>query len=182
MTVSRAAEGQQTLEIESAQSCTIHMLKARNRINRAIARQSSPIVASVEQACHAGGRGFESRRSRLLERLQIGRLRCQNRHGSSLGGPIPWAKRLRQNACKLPISCGDLVSGGTNESRSRARHRGSSSGVAADRRTRPDHHCRPRASPSGTFSEPTAHTGRLGTWDCQSHVPTYSARAYGLSG
>ena len=33
-------------------------------MNRAIARQSSPIVVSVEQACHAGGRGFESRRSR----------------------------------------------------------------------------------------------------------------------
>jgi len=30
-----------------------------NRMNRAIARQSSPIVVSVEQACHAGGRGFE---------------------------------------------------------------------------------------------------------------------------
>jgi hypothetical protein len=37
---------------------------AQTRMNRAIARQSSPIVVSVEQACHAGGRGFESRRSR----------------------------------------------------------------------------------------------------------------------
>jgi len=135
----------------------------------------------ADPACHAGGRGFESRRSRLLERLQIGRLRCQNRHGDSLGGPIPWAKRLRQNACKIPISCGDLVSGGTNESRSRARHRGSSSGVAADRRTRPDHHRRPRASPSGTFSEPTAHTGRLRTWDCQSHVLTSVRGLTGLA-
>ena len=35
-------------------------------MNRAIARQSSPIVVSVEQACHAGGRGFESRRSRQI--------------------------------------------------------------------------------------------------------------------
>jgi hypothetical protein len=35
-------------------------------MNRAIARQSSPIVVSLEQACHAGGRGFESRRSRFL--------------------------------------------------------------------------------------------------------------------
>jgi len=40
-----------------------------NRMNRAIARQSSPIVVSVEQACHAGGRGFESRRSRFLKYL-----------------------------------------------------------------------------------------------------------------
>jgi hypothetical protein len=37
-------------------------------MNRAIARQSSPIVVSVEQACHAGGRGFESRRSRRSTR------------------------------------------------------------------------------------------------------------------
>ncbi len=36
----------------------------QSRINRAIARPSSPIVVFVEQACHAGGRGFESRRSR----------------------------------------------------------------------------------------------------------------------
>ena len=34
------------------------------RMNRAIARQSSPIVVSMEHACHAGGREFESRRSR----------------------------------------------------------------------------------------------------------------------
>jgi hypothetical protein len=42
----------------------------QSRINRAIARQSSPIVAFVEHACHAGGRGFESRRSRLSKCLQ----------------------------------------------------------------------------------------------------------------
>jgi hypothetical protein len=36
----------------------------QSRINRAIARQSSPIVVLAEHACHAGGRGFESRRSR----------------------------------------------------------------------------------------------------------------------
>jgi hypothetical protein len=39
-------------------------------MNRAIARRSSPIVVSMEQACHAGGRGFESRRSRLSKCLQ----------------------------------------------------------------------------------------------------------------
>ncbi len=37
-------------------------LSPRARMIRAIACQSSPIVASVEQACHAGGRGFESLR------------------------------------------------------------------------------------------------------------------------
>jgi hypothetical protein len=36
---------------------------SQSRMNRAIARQSSPIVVSVEQACHAGGRGLASRRS-----------------------------------------------------------------------------------------------------------------------
>jgi hypothetical protein len=63
-TSSRAAEGQQTLEIEPRQSCAISRQSPQSRINRAIARQSSPIVVSPEQACHAGGRGFESRRSR----------------------------------------------------------------------------------------------------------------------
>ena len=37
---------------------------SQTRMNRAIARQWLPIVVSAEQACHAGGRGFESRRSR----------------------------------------------------------------------------------------------------------------------
>jgi hypothetical protein len=53
----------------------VHKSGARSpqsRINRAIACPSSPIVVSVEQACHAGGRGFESRRSRFTKYLQIG--------------------------------------------------------------------------------------------------------------
>jgi hypothetical protein len=59
-----AAEGQQTSESEPAQSCANQRRRPAGRINRAIARQSSPSVVSQEQACHAGGRGFESRRSR----------------------------------------------------------------------------------------------------------------------
>jgi hypothetical protein len=55
----------------------------QTRLNRAIARLSSSIVVTAEQACHAGGRGFESRRSRLskflltrLPRLVVADLRA----------------------------------------------------------------------------------------------------------
>jgi hypothetical protein len=58
-----AAEGQQTPESEPfailhKSGAILHKSGARSpqtRINRAIARQSSSIVASLEQACHAGG-------------------------------------------------------------------------------------------------------------------------------
>jgi hypothetical protein len=56
--------------------CKSHVRAPQSRINRAIARQSSPIVVSVEQACHAGGRGFESRRSRSTKPLQTSMLSC----------------------------------------------------------------------------------------------------------
>ena len=66
----RAPSGQQKGSKRSKSSlrnrAQISCERPETRINRAIARQSSPIVVSVEQACHAGGRGFESRRSRLL--------------------------------------------------------------------------------------------------------------------
>ena len=38
----------------------------RTRMNRAITRSTSPTVVFAAAACHAGGRGFESRRSRSL--------------------------------------------------------------------------------------------------------------------
>ena len=47
-------------------------------MNKAIARQSSPIVVLMEQARHAGGRGFESRRSRLTSP-------CKRRGFASVG-------------------------------------------------------------------------------------------------
>jgi len=44
----------------------------RSRMTRAIACESAQIVAILEVACHAGGRGFESRRSRLSKTLLTG--------------------------------------------------------------------------------------------------------------
>lgn len=50
----------------SALVCKSDARDPQRCMTRAIARPSSPIVASMEQACHAGGRGFGSRRSRSL--------------------------------------------------------------------------------------------------------------------
>jgi hypothetical protein len=40
--------------------------------NEAVQGRSLSAVVPPDSACHAGGRGFECRRSRLLKRLQIG--------------------------------------------------------------------------------------------------------------
>jgi hypothetical protein len=63
-----AAEGQKRSTSSLGNRVQINAEGSQTRMNRAIARQSSPIVVSVEQACHAGGRGFESRRSRSRSR------------------------------------------------------------------------------------------------------------------
>src|SRR5215213_655489 len=59
-----AASGQQKGSKRSKSSlrnrAQISVEGPQTRMNRAIGRQSSPIVVSVEPACHAGGRGFES--------------------------------------------------------------------------------------------------------------------------
>jgi len=49
----------------------------KSPVNKAVWRSSSPSVAVPDSACHAGGRGFESRRSRLLARKVVQmRKRC----------------------------------------------------------------------------------------------------------
>jgi hypothetical protein len=68
--------------------------------NSPVRRHSSPGVVVPDSACHAGGRGFESRRSRLLKCLQIGTLCCQERRAARSRGPNPWPKRFAQKACK----------------------------------------------------------------------------------
>src|SRR6266576_3255715 len=66
----RAADGQQTPEIVSAQPCG-GSLRSDGR-TASIERSARNVVdaAMVEVTCHAGGRGFECRRSRKV--LQIG--------------------------------------------------------------------------------------------------------------
>src|SRR5215208_3848166 len=61
----------------------------KSRMNRAIAGPSSSTVVSLEAACHAGGRGFESRRSRLIV--------CAANEDVVLPGRASSAQRGQQN-------------------------------------------------------------------------------------
>jgi hypothetical protein len=65
-------------------------------------------------ACHAGGRGFESRRSRLSKCLQIGTLCCRLRNVRSLCGPNV-ARCLNGKRPANRHSASGLVAGRTNK-------------------------------------------------------------------
>ena len=91
-------------------------------MNRAIARQSSLIVVFVEHACHTGGRGFESRRSRLSNCLQAQRFRVSRSSSSRDTGAMievrplteedrPWAVEIETASWGEPVVArlGELV-------------------------------------------------------------------------
>jgi len=65
-------------------------------------------------ACHAGGRGFESRRSRLLKCLQTGTSCCLIRRPQCVSWPNPVAQSSREKPCKWPFSRSNVVTGRTN--------------------------------------------------------------------
>jgi hypothetical protein len=65
------------------------------------------------ECCPAGGRGFESRRSRLSKWLQMDELRCLLRHDSSTSWPIRGPVLVNGNACKYAIFVHNIVSGRT---------------------------------------------------------------------
>ncbi len=71
-------------------------------------RLLAALLAEPDSACHAGGRGFESRRSRRLKCLQISTLCCQKRRGAKPRGPNPWPKRFAKrpaNGALRPRVC-----------------------------------------------------------------------------
>src|SRR5919106_2630470 len=68
-------------------------------------------------ACHAGGRGFESRRSRLITCLQIRYLCCPTRRGGSLRGPIMARRPLSKRPANSDFDA-EIVAGRTNKSES----------------------------------------------------------------
>jgi hypothetical protein len=97
--LARAANGQQTSLTGFRQHAKSNREKPRKPHRRAISRPSSSPVATLQAACHAGGRGFESRRSGLLKCLQAGRRANESRprDDEARAGYIrPRSQQLRQ--------------------------------------------------------------------------------------
>jgi len=80
-------KGSERSKSEPGNRAQISAKGSQTSMSRAIARQSSPIVVSVELACHAGGRGFESRRSRKLPANRLLVIPRTSRAGSSRPDP-----------------------------------------------------------------------------------------------
>ena len=80
-------------------------------------RESPPSPRRPEvprPACHAGGRGFESRRSRLPKCLQMSDSCCRHRRVFSLSWPIRGPGLIAQITCKSGVSMQKVVTGRTN--------------------------------------------------------------------
>ena len=67
-----------------------------------------------DRHCHAGGRGFESRRSRLPKCLQMSDSCCRHRRVFSLSWPIRGPGLIAQITCKSGVSMQKVVTGRTN--------------------------------------------------------------------
>jgi hypothetical protein len=133
-------------------------------------------------ACHAGGRGFESRRSRLSKCLQTGILRCHIRRGDRPRGPIPWPKRPRQSPCKWGDFACTLCFGRTNHLDSCGRTRSWLAPVAGvESRRSPLPECvseHPSSSESGRRPRRRPAVG-AGPWGATPRLSTQGNSAHG---
>ena len=86
--------------------------------NEPAQRSPLPGVVGPASACHAGGRGFESRRSRLSKCLQISTSCCLIRLNLIDLVARSWPSASRQNPCKMTISrTGSYPAARTNQVR-----------------------------------------------------------------